>query len=92
MNVLAIQDLAKTFGALKALHDVNFIVDEGETLGIIGPNGAGKTTLFNVIVGLYRPDGGDVLYRGKSIRNLLPHRICRRALPRPPRSCTRSSL
>jgi branched-chain amino acid transport system ATP-binding protein len=77
MNVLAIQDLAKTFGALKALHDVNFIVHEGETLGIIGPNGAGKTTLFNVIVGLYRPDGGDVLYRGKSIRNLLPHRICR---------------
>jgi len=77
MNVLAIQDLAKTFAALKALHDVNFIVHDSETLGIIGPNGAGKTTLFNVIVGLYRPDAGDVLYRGKSIRNLLPHRICR---------------
>jgi len=77
MNVLAVQNLTKTFGALKALQDINFIVPEGETLGIIGPNGAGKTTLFNVIVGLYRPDGGDVLYRGKSLRHLRPHRICR---------------
>jgi branched-chain amino acid transport system ATP-binding protein len=77
MSVLAIQDLTKTFGALKALQNVNFEVGEGEILGIIGPNGAGKTTLFNVIVGIYRPDGGDVSYRGKSIRNLPPHKICR---------------
>lgn len=69
--------LCKTFGALKAVNDVTFDVYENEILGIIGPNGAGKTTLFNVIVGIYRPDGGDITFRGRSIKNLLPHNICR---------------
>jgi branched-chain amino acid transport system ATP-binding protein len=77
MSVLSVQNLTKTFGALHALQDVTFDVGEGDILGIIGPNGAGKTTLFNVIVGIYRPDRGDILYRGQSIRNLLPHRVCR---------------
>ena len=77
MSLLAIRNLLKTFGALRALNDVTFDVGEGEILGIIGPNGAGKTTLFNVIVGLYRPDGGDILFRDKSVKNLLPHQICR---------------
>jgi branched-chain amino acid transport system ATP-binding protein len=77
VSLLAIRNLLKTFGALRALNDVTFDVGEGEILGIIGPNGAGKTTLFNVIVGLYRPDGGDILFRDKSVKNLLPHQICR---------------
>ena len=77
MSLLAVRDLKKSFGALKALNNVNFEVEEGEITGIIGPNGAGKTTLFNVIVGIHRPDGGDVLFRGRSVRNLPPHRICR---------------
>ena len=77
MSLLAIRNLLKTFGALRALNDVTFDVGEGEILGIIGPNGAGKTTLFNVIVGLYRPDGGEILFRDKSVKNLLPHQICR---------------
>ena len=77
MSLLAIRNLLKTFGALRALNDVTFDVGEGEILGIIGPNGAGKTTLFNVIVGVYRPDGGDILFRDKSVKNLLPHQICR---------------
>lgn len=77
MSILSVRSLTKTFGALRALSDVNFDLNEGETLGIIGPNGAGKTTLFNVIVGIYRPDGGDVVYRNRSIKNLLPHQICR---------------
>jgi branched-chain amino acid transport system ATP-binding protein len=77
VSLLAIRNLLKTFGAPRALNDVTFDVGEGEILGIIGPNGAGKTTLFNVIVGLYRPDGGDILFRDKSVKNLLPHQICR---------------
>jgi branched-chain amino acid transport system ATP-binding protein len=77
MSILSVRSLTKTFGALRALSDVNFDLNEGEILGIIGPNGAGKTTLFNVIVGIYRPDGGDVVYRNRSIKNLLPHQICR---------------
>ena len=52
MSLLSVRGLKKSFGAVKALNDVSFDVEEGEILGIIGPNGAGKTTLFNVIVGL----------------------------------------
>jgi branched-chain amino acid transport system ATP-binding protein len=77
MSILSVRHLTKTFGALRALNNVTFDVPEGEVLGIIGPNGAGKTTLFNVIVGIYRPDGGDVLFKGKSIKWLSPHQICR---------------
>ena len=77
MSILSVRHLTKTFGALRALNDVTFDVAEGEVLGIIGPNGAGKTTLFNVIVGIYGPDAGDVLFKGKSIKRLLPHQICR---------------
>ncbi len=77
MSILSVRHLTKTFGALRALNDVTFDVAEGEVLGIIGPNGAGKTTLFNVIVGMYGPDAGDILFKGKSIKHLLPHQICR---------------
>ena len=76
-SILSLRDLCKSFGALKASNDVSLDVYENEILGIIGPNGAGKTTLFNVIVGIYRPDSGDVTFRGRSIKNLLPHDICR---------------
>jgi branched-chain amino acid transport system ATP-binding protein len=77
MSLLEIRGLTKTFGALRALNDVSFDVHEGEILGIIGPNGAGKTTLFNVVVGLLGPDGGDIHFKGKSIKGLLPHAVCR---------------
>ncbi|MDR2018508.1 MAG: ABC transporter ATP-binding protein [Syntrophobacterales bacterium] len=76
-SILSIRVLCKTFGALKALNNVTFNVEENEILGIIGPNGAGKTTLFNVIVGIYKSDGGDITFRGRSIKHLLPHDICR---------------
>jgi len=77
MSTLSVRHLTKTFGALRALNDVSFDVAEGGVLGIIGPNGAGKTTLFNIIVGIYAPDTGDVLYKGRSMKRLLPHQICR---------------
>jgi branched-chain amino acid transport system ATP-binding protein len=77
MSILSVNGLVKTFGALKAINEVTFEVRETEIVGIIGPNGAGKSTLFNVIVGIYKPDGGDILFNGKSIKNLMPHDICR---------------
>ena len=77
MSILSLKGLTKTFGALMALNDVTFDVNEKEILGIIGPNGAGKTTLFNSIVGIHRPDHGDVVFRGRSLKNLMPHQICR---------------
>ena len=76
-SILSLRGMSKTFGALKASNDLTFDVYENEILGIIGPNGAGKTTLFNVIVGIYRPDQGDITFRDRSIKNLLPHEICR---------------
>lgn len=77
MSLLAIRHINKSFGALTALNDVTFDVEEGEILGIIGPNGAGKSTLFNVIVGVHKPDSGDLLFRGANINHLPPHKICR---------------
>jgi len=77
MLILEGRDLTKYFGALLAVHSVDFSVEKVEILGIIGPNGAGKSTLFNMIVGVYKPDRGQVFYKGKDISGWKPHRICR---------------
>jgi branched-chain amino acid transport system ATP-binding protein len=49
--ILELQNVSKSFGALRVTDDVSFAVAEGEALGVIGPNGAGKSTLFNLIAG-----------------------------------------
>ncbi len=77
MTLLEGKDVTKYFGALAAVNAVHFSVEKGEILGMIGPNGAGKSTLFNVIAGIYKPDRGEVLFHGKDISGLRPHRICR---------------
>jgi branched-chain amino acid transport system ATP-binding protein len=77
MAILEGKNLTKYFGALAAVHGVEFSVEKGEILGMIGPNGAGKSTLFNIMMGVYKPDGGEVVLRGKTISGLPPHKICR---------------
>ncbi len=80
--VLSIDSVSKRFGGLQALTDVTFDVQEREILGLIGPNGAGKTTLFNVINGVYRPDRGRIVFRGRDLRGLPPYAVARLGLAR----------
>ena len=73
--LLELRGVSKIFGGLRALRDVSLAVERGQIFGLIGPNGAGKTTLFNVITGVYRPDGGQVLFSGKDVSGMSPARI-----------------
>ena len=77
MPILEGKNLTKNFGALVAIHGVDFSVERGEILGLIGPNGAGKSTLFNILMGVYVPDEGEVVFKGRTVSGLRPHRICR---------------
>ena len=77
MPILEGRNITKKFGALTAVHSVDFSVEKGEILGMIGPNGAGKSTLFSLIMGVYKPDEGVVTFKGRRISGLKPHEICR---------------
>jgi len=67
MSVLVVEHVAKRFGALTALRDVNLRLEPGEVLGLIGDNGAGKSTLIKVICGFHRPDSGRILVNGEEV-------------------------
>jgi branched-chain amino acid transport system ATP-binding protein len=82
MEILQAQGVTKLFGGLAALSQVSFNLHEGEILGLIGPNGSGKTTLVNVITGTLGYSGGDVLFRGRSIRELPPYEIAHLGISR----------
>jgi branched-chain amino acid transport system ATP-binding protein len=75
--LLSVRDVSVRFGGIVALDGVTFDVFPGQIAGLIGPNGAGKTTLFNCLSRLYTPNGGDVLFEGKTIldrpRHDIPH-------------------
>jgi branched-chain amino acid transport system ATP-binding protein len=60
---------------VQALSGVSFSIPKGAIYGMIGPNGAGKTTLFNLLTGIYRPDEGSFVFRGRSLADLKPHQI-----------------
>lgn len=80
--ILAVQQVSKVFGGLRAVDDLDLELREGEIFGLIGPNGAGKTTLFNVIAGLYSPTRGRILFDGKDITALRPYERCRLGIAR----------
>ena len=62
MSVIAARDIVVQRGTQRALNSVNFDVDAGEVVGVVGPNGAGKTTLLRTLIGLQKPDTGEVLF------------------------------
>jgi branched-chain amino acid transport system ATP-binding protein len=82
VSVLSVDDLSITFGGVCAVDGVSFDIAEGLVFSIIGPNGAGKTTLFNLISGLYVPQGGRVLLAGEDVSGWTPERLARRGLSR----------
>ena len=80
--LLAATAVCKFFGGLAALTDVSLAVMRGEIFGLIGPNGAGKTTLFNVLTGIYRPDGGECVFAGARLSGLKPHQVAGHGIAR----------
>jgi simple sugar transport system ATP-binding protein len=66
-EVLRAEHLAKTFGAVTALSDVDLRLERGEVLGLIGDNGAGKSTLIKILCGFQRPDSGRILLDGQEV-------------------------
>jgi len=81
-NILETINLTKQFGALSAVLDVSFSVQEGTVHSIVGPNGAGKTTFFNLLTGLLKPTRGRILFNGGEISGLPVHRISHLGLSR----------
>jgi len=73
--MLKCENITKNFGGLWALAGINLSVDEGEIVGLVGPNGSGKSTLINVISGYYKPNGGQISFRGSNITSREPHWI-----------------
>ncbi len=80
--ILKVNALSKSFGKVRAVHDLDFEVERGEILGIIGPNGAGKTTLFNLISGEIKPDAGELLFNGTNIAFAPTYKKCRMGIAR----------
>ncbi|MGB9833468.1 MAG: ABC transporter ATP-binding protein [bacterium] len=80
--ILQVKNITKKFGNLVAVNNVSLNVVQGEIVGLIGPNGAGKTTLFNVISGLFPPERGRVIFKGKDITRVVPHVICKMGMSR----------
>jgi branched-chain amino acid transport system ATP-binding protein len=79
---LEIRDLRKAFGGVRAVDGCSFAVPGGKISGLIGPNGSGKTTTFNLLTGIIRPDGGQVIYRGENLAGLKPHQIFGKGITR----------
>jgi branched-chain amino acid transport system ATP-binding protein len=80
--LLELDKLSLSFGGLQALSDLDLTVADREIVSMIGPNGAGKSTVFNVITGVYKPNGGDVRFAGKSIAGKPTYRITRLGIAR----------
>ncbi len=73
--MLEVKNLNVSYGVLPVLHDVDLTVQENEVVALLGSNGAGKSTLFNTIQGMMKPTSGSILFLGKPIEGLPPHKV-----------------
>ena len=82
MSILKLHNLAKEFDGIKAVDDLSFEIEDNSITALIGPNGSGKTTVFNLITGYLKPEKGTVLFDGKAITSLSPHKISQLSIGR----------
>jgi len=81
-TVLKIEGVSKHFEGIRAVEDASISISAGEIHALIGPNGAGKTTLFNLVSGLYEPNGGTIKLYDRKIEGSAPADICNKGLVR----------
>jgi len=81
-TLLEARAIDKHFGGVTALRNVSLTIRQGEIYGLIGPNGAGKTSFFNVLTGLYHPDGGELIFAGEKLQASAPHKVARLGIAR----------
>jgi branched-chain amino acid transport system ATP-binding protein len=81
-NILQIQGLTKFFGGLCAVKSFDLALKNCDLAGLIGPNGAGKTTVFNMITGLYKPSGGEIVFENEDVVGSEPFEITRMGIGR----------
>jgi branched-chain amino acid transport system ATP-binding protein len=74
-SILDAVRVRKEFGGLVAVNDIDFSIPRGAIVSLIGPNGAGKTTFFNMLTGVYTPTSGEVVFEGKRVTGLPPHKV-----------------
>jgi len=66
--LLKVENLSKSFDAIRALHNVSFQLEGGKILGLVGDNGAGKSTLLNILFGRLQPSSGKIIFEGEEVR------------------------
>ena len=82
MEIIKTKNLTKRFSGLVAVNNVDLMIEENRLTSIIGPNGAGKTTLYNLLIGLLKPDSGEIYFKGKDITGYPPHIIVKEGIAR----------
>ncbi|WP_424942578.1 ABC transporter ATP-binding protein [Aliiroseovarius crassostreae] len=80
--VMDLKNITLRFGGVVAIKDISFNIREGEIRAIIGPNGAGKSSMLNVISGFYKPQEGEVWFRGSKRPPMKPYQVAQQGLAR----------
>ncbi len=81
-HLLQVKDIKLSFKGVKAIDGVSFHVDDGELFSVIGPNGAGKTSIFNCLNQVYRPQEGEILWKGQSMMGIKPNKTAELGIAR----------
>ena len=83
-QILQVSDVHVSYGSINAVKGVSFEVNEGEIVTLIGANGAGKSTILNTVSGLLHPKSGSVVFEGKDLKGIAPHKIVEQGLAQVP--------